>query len=225
MPFKSRAKRSIKRKPMARPYKKRTNYLRRPLKTTIPEHQTVWLTYYTGQLGATTTTTPATATYYINDVFDLKNDSSYKQPRFYDQMALLYQSYRVVAVKYDMEFSPLSGSSYIAHGFFPTSYGGTGPDKKAFEEDPRWKINLTSTNRGPIRIRGQKTIAAIEDVPMKVITYDDSYNAKVIEAPFKKPELRFAFQALDETQSYGHWLNGKIMFLTTFYQVKQPAIS
>lgn len=228
MPITRRPRRTIRRRrPLRKRPIRRTRKmgLRRPVRSSIPEHQYCKLIYYTGQIGATTTTTPAQVTYYINDIFDLKNDSSYKQPRFFDQMASLYQKYRVNAVKYEFDFAPLSGSSYVACGFFPASYGGTGPDRKAFEEDPRWRLSLSSTNRGPIKIKGYKSIAAIEDVPTRVVRDDDSYNAKVIEAPFTKPEFRIAFQALDETQSYGHWLNGRLTFYTTFYQLKQPAIS
>lgn len=224
MPFKRvPRRRKLMRKRVVRP--RRTNPLRRPVKTSLPEHMNCRLTYYSGQQGATTTTSPSVYTVYVTDIYDLMGDSTYKQPRYFDQLAALYQRYRVNAVKYEFDFSPLTGSSYVAHGLFPDNFSSTTVGKKTFEEDPRWRIMVSSTNRGPIKVRGYKSIAAIEDIPKRVIRDDDSYNPQVTEPPTRKPSLRIGFQALDEATSYGHWLNGKIVFYCTFFQLKQPSAS
>lgn len=216
-----------RRKPIRRMPRRKMGVVKRAMnsRASIPEHMRCKLSYYTGQIGATTTTTPATALYYINDIFDLKGDSSYAQPRFFDQMAALYQQYRVHAISWDFDFAPLSGSSYIASGCFPDQFQPTTAGKKTFEEDPRWRLQLSSTNRGPIKVKGFRSIAAIEDVPKRTIRDDDSYTARTDAAPYKKPQFRLGFQSVDETQSYGHWLNGKITFYVTFFQLKQPTAS
>lgn len=210
-------KRIIRKRPIAR--------IPKQLGPSLPEHLTTKITLATGQIGTSTTTTMATKTYNFTNLYDLLNDSTYLQPRYFDQLSLIYNRYRVNAVRWEFELSALTGSSYFAIGCFPHDYTPAASNFKALQEDNRWKIYTTSLNKGPLHIKGFKTTAATEDVPKRVIHDDDSYSAEVNSSVVYKPFIRLAWQALDETASYGHWIQGRLTFYTTFYQLKLPSAS
>ena len=191
----------------------------------IPERMNVALSYNFGQIGTTTSTTPGTYTINPTNLYDLLNDSTYKQPRFFDQLAAMYNRYRVNAFKWEVEFAALTGTSYLAVGQLPHDVTVATNSLKAFQEDPRFKIYITSLNKGPIKRKGFRTIASIEDVPKSVVRTDDAYNAETTASVTYKPTLQLKWQGLDETASYGHWIQGHIICYAIFYQVKQPSAS
>lgn len=212
---------------MPRQMKKKFRRTRFPrqLGPTLPEHLTTKLTYCIGQIGTSTTTTAGGQIFYINNMYDILSDSSLKQPRFYDQLSAMYVRHRVNAIRWELEFSPLTGTSYLAVGCLPHDYSPPATNLKAFQEDYRYKIYITSTNRGPIKVKGFRSIASIDDVTKRQIHDDDSYSAETNQAVAFKPTLRTYWQSLDETQSYGHWLQGRLTFYATFYQLKLPVAS
>lgn len=191
----------------------------------LPEHLHTKITYSIGQIGSTTTTTIGEKIFYVNNIFDLLNNSAYAQPRYFDQLATLYQRYRVNACRYELDCAPLSGSSFFAVGFFPSTYSPPASSLKICQEDNRYRMTIASLNSGATKIRGFRSIASIEDVPKRVIRDDDSYSADVTASVTNKTQLRILWQSLDETQNYGHWIQGRLTFYTTFYQLKLPAQS
>lgn len=218
-------KKNVKRVAKPKVYKKNRRSLITRQVSSLKERQTCALIYATGQTGSTTTTTPGTVTYYINNLFDVTNDSTYKQPRYFDQMAALYNMYRVNAIGYKFDVAALTGSSWFAVGLVPHDYTLSTNSFKSLQEDPRFKIYTTSLNRGPLVIRGFRTIHSIEDIPKNQLHVDDSYSSMVNASVTYKPQLRLYWQSLDETQAYGHWIQGQLTFYTTFFQLKQPTAS
>lgn len=196
-----------------------------PIKSSIPEHLQTALIYNTGQIGSTTTTTPGGFVIYVNNLYDLFNNSAYTQPRMFDQLAALYQKYRVNAVKVEIMCSELTGSGYFAHGFFQHDYTASNNNLKSMAEDCRYRIVTTSSNKGPMNLRAYRKLHSVEDITPRQYREDDNYQAAVNASTTFKPQFRLYFQALDETTSHGFWVQCRFVFYTTFFQLKQPSAS
>lgn len=218
-PAKKKRARPVRRRP-------RRQFKARPKRalTSIPEHMTCRLIYAVPQMGTTVTSTPGSWTGYFNP-YDILNNSSYAQPRFWDQMAVLYEKYRVNGLGWEIDCAALTGTSYFAIGCFPHNYMPPLSNLKAFREDPRYKIYITSLNRGPLKIRGYRSLASVEDMTKSAVRNDDMYNAATNASVTNKAQIRITWQALDEATSYNHWIQAKLIFYITFYQLKLPAAS
>ncbi len=210
---------------------KRTNYRRRrprymQNRLTVGSHITGFpnsiktkLVFDSGGIGAAVTTTPFLYQYRSNSVFkpDQTTVGNKAQPRFFDQLAVIYKSYRVLGVKVEIN---AHGAGAGSNGFLWLHWNSSGvaayTDSKGLSENSRYIRKTVHYERGTY-VKHYLSIASIEGVSRKEVARENDFSALVGESPHAIPNVNVSFQHVNGSDSFTCALNVRLTYYVTFF--------
>jgi len=226
MPFKKTFRR--KSRPLARKgksgYRRKAKMTYAPRMATnaskeiIPKFYTCKLNYFSQDIGATSTTTPTLRVFKANGLFDPDYTGTGHQPRGFDQMASLYNNYKVSAVKVVVtaQCSSQTQYGYVGLGFNNHNIATVG-SLEEMKEAVKWTTkNLDHENK--VYIKRYMKCAAIEGITdIMYRSNQDIYAAGVGANPSVTPNIFVAWQHTDEASTFQPYVQVKITFYCQFY--------
>jgi len=221
---KSTAKRPFKRRGAKRigRSRKRLNYAPRMganrVKEIIPKFYSCKLTYFSQELGSTSTTTPVAHNFVSNGMYDPDLTGGGHQPRGFDQLAYLFANYKVNAVKVTLTAQLQSQTQYGYVGLAFNNHNITSVGSlEEMKEAAKWTTrNLDHENK--VVIKKYMKISSIEGITdLMYRANQDLYAAGVAANPVVQPLIVVAWQHTDEASAFQPYVQLKIDYYCNFY--------
>lgn len=155
---------------------------------------------YQGFNSLSSTPTMATQVIRANSLYDPNLTGAGHQPRGFDELAALYNEYRVFGVYVDVSFKVTTntfayvGWSQVASNVSaPTSINGVVECRRGFNK-------LIASDK-VYRIRRYFSVAEVNSVSKEVVRADDNYKAAVSANPTEGPVIQIHAASPDESTS------------------------
>lgn len=159
--------------------------------------------------------------YRLNSLYDPDYTSAGHQPYGYDQMAALYNKYRVKAVRYTLTFTTPGAANDIKCGvvFRPnTTAGISSGNVWIVDEDPAGiTADLSSSGDRRAVITGRIEMSKIFGISKTKLMAEDNYSAAVTSNPTNVVYMTFATICYDGTNAVSSSCNVALDFECTFY--------
>lgn len=209
-------------RPRGRRYRRyrRKNRLTKMVSRTCPIPDRFYTTLkYNDLISFTTSTSPVWHLFNMNSVFDPDATSgSNHQPFGRDQLATLYERYRVYSTSFSVEFINENALTFDA-GFILKSTSSTTTLISTAREKPYSKFMIlgeqTSNQR---RLRGYCNCAKILGVTKERYRVDDHFQAAVASNPPLSPYLHVGVQACNRTGVNTVYCSVTIYYKVCFFQ-------
>lgn len=218
-------KRNYKKKRSRRP--KRRTLTTRPQRyySGIPDVFKTKLIYTEFVTGSTTT--PSNIRINANNLYDPNQTGVGHQPYWRDQLATLYQRYRVlgcmIEVNGRMQTSGEVGRVYIC----PLTSGTSGFVNSGIMSEAKRVSKKVVTFQKPIYIKRYMSIASIDSVRPVTVKEDEVYSAPIAlsTGPEATPGFQVSWANLDSGTSTAWKMEIRVTYFTEFYQKQWPAQS
>lgn len=152
----------------------------------LDPHRYVSLKYTDIFFVTVTTATAASQIFNLNSLFDPDRTGTGHQPYGFDQLAALYNRYRVLKCRWKIEFAAATASYNIVvvpvNGLLASSLT-TLAGFTAAAESPRSKVGLIGAGGTSVIITGGLSINALNGVTLTEYLADDRFEAQVGTSP------------------------------------------
>lgn len=170
-----------------------------------------------------------TQTFRTNSLFDPDLTGAGKQPLGFDELAALYDSYRVTGAKVTFEYiNSAAVATYIGltgHSLAAAVNYST-VDELMANPGTATKLAMSSTVAvRPTRISRYVSTAKLFGVDGRMVKFDDLFRALVTDNPTREAKCSFNAISADQTTAVTGVLTTKIVYNATFIDRKQIALS
>ncbi len=149
-------------------------------------HQYVTLRYFFEVTFNLATVTGTQQIMNLNSIFDPDRTGTGHQPYGYDQMALLYNRYRVLRTSWKVEFGATSGTYYAlvvpTNGLLPSAISNA-TTFEAAAETPLSKSKLVGLNSAGASVSGSMALNEFNGVTRTEYLADDRFEAQIGTSP------------------------------------------
>jgi len=119
---------------------------------------------------------------YQNSVFDPLSTAGGHQPMFFDQLAAIYQNYRVYGIAYKFQAITETALSSATLVGYANTHGATYSSSSNASERT-WAKNRRFTHQQKGIIKGYMSVAKVNGQPYRTVKYDDKYASLVTGNP------------------------------------------
>jgi len=161
----------------------------------------------------------------INSVFDPDQSGVGHQPRYFDQLSLLYNRYRVLSATFDL--SVRQRSTHGINVFLIPTNATTGLTAGGIPAELRRSgvAKITSSNQPPAVMRVRFDPAAITGVTKTVYLADDRFQALTSANPTEAICAHQYVEAMDGATALDYEYMMQIVFEVEFYDALEPGSS
>lgn len=163
--------------------------------------------------------------YNLNGLFDPNQTGTGHQPKGFDQLAALYQRYRVFATRYKVIFSPNVSSIPVHCIVAPTNSLTAYVDASDIIEAPFSKNRVSIVYADPPTISGFVDLATLNGKSRTAYAADDTTQALVTANPSEQLALHVFSESVDGSTTITTYFTILLEFDVEFSDAKQLAPS
>lgn len=191
----------------------------------FPSSMMTKLRYFTGNIGGSASTTMLLWSFRANSLFDPDLTGTGGQPLWHDQIAAVYQNYRVVKVKMEAIFNNGTPNSVATCFIVPTASAVAGVFDLQNMSERAYDMRLASGERGPIRFSKTFDIAKMDSISKTIWNADPGYAADMGANPAKAPAVSICFQNMDQVNTVGVQVTAILTYYVKFFKLIQVSAS